>query len=61
VAILVDLHVIAGADPGAVLDLFFFAGIEPAGAKRLAQSIHVMGQPQDHGLGDLLIRMGGGA
>src|SRR5947207_1764695 len=49
VAIFVDLHVIAGADPGAVLDFFFLAGIEPAGTKRLAQGVDVVGQPQYHG------------
>jgi hypothetical protein len=58
VAIFVDLHVIAGADPGAVLNFFFLARVEPARTERFAQGVDIVGQAQYHGLRDLWIRMG---
>jgi len=56
-AVFVDLHVVAGADPSAVLDLFFFAGIEAAGAKRPADFIDVLGEAQNYGFCDSFFRM----
>ena len=45
-AVLVDLHVVAGADPGTVLDLLLLAGIEAARAEWPADFINVLGQAQ---------------
>ena len=57
-AVFVDLHIVARADPRSMLDLFFLAGVEAAGAERPADVIDVLGQAQDHRLGDPLFRVG---
>jgi len=51
-AVLVDLHVVAGADPGAVLYLFILVRIEPAGAEWAPDIVDILGEPEDHLVGD---------
>lgn len=60
VAILVNLHLIAGADPTPEFGFCLFIRIEVAGAQGLAEFIHVGGEPLDDRLGDRGIRMKGG-
>ncbi len=48
VAVFVNLHVITGADPGAMFDLLGLVRIEAARAERLAQGLMVVRQSKDH-------------
>src|SRR5262249_33992907 len=61
VAVFVDLHVITGADPSAMLDFFVLVRIKAARAERFAQSFMVAGQAQDNHLGHLMIGVGSGS
>ena len=56
-AVLIDLHIIAGANPRAMLDLFFLAWVEAARAERSADVIDILGEAKDHGFGDPLFRV----
>jgi len=56
-AVFVDLHIVTRADPGAVLDLFFFAGVEATGTERAADFIDVLGQTQNYGFCDTFFRV----
>ena len=56
-AVFVNLHIVAGADPRAVLDLLFLARVEAAGAERPADVIDILGEAKDHGFGDPLFRV----
>src|SRR5215471_8860201 len=60
-AVLVDLHVIACTDPGAVLGLFGRVRIETAWAERPPKQIEVSSQALYHCISDCGIRMGGGS
>jgi len=57
VAIFVDLHVITGADPRAMFDLFLLVRIKAAGTQRFAEGVHVVCQPEHNRLSDFLVRM----
>src|SRR5262249_48909012 len=57
VAVLVDLHVVAGTDPGAVLILGLLAGVEAPGPQRPPQGVAVHRQSFDHRFGDLGVWM----
>jgi len=56
VTILVDLHIVAGADPSAVLDLFGLVRVEPARAQRASYFIYILREPKYYGLGHSLHR-----
>ena len=56
-AVLIDLHIIAGANPRAMLDLFFLTGVEAARAERPSDVIDILGKAKDHGFGDPLFRV----
>ena len=60
-AILVDMHVIAGTDPSSVFDFLVLVRVEAAWAQGLAELIGVPGQSQDNVLGNLFYRMCEGA
>src|SRR5215472_7362345 len=61
VAIFVDLHIVACADPGTVLDLFGFVRIKAARAQRFAQRLIVNRQSLDDGFSYFVVGMGRGA
>ena len=56
-AVLVLLHLLAGADPGAGLRLLGLVLVEVAGAQRLADLVDVLGEADDEELGDLALRV----
>jgi hypothetical protein len=51
-AVLVDLHVIAGADPGTVLYLFVLIWIETTRTQRPSNFVDILGQTKDDLLSD---------
>jgi hypothetical protein len=55
------LHLVAGADPGALFDLLDLVIIEIAGAERAAKVVDVLGEANDEKLGDVLLGMEVGA
>ena len=57
-AVLVDLHVVAGADPRAVLHLRLLIRVETAGAERLAEGVQVLGQTLDDRVSNGVVWMG---
>src|SRR5207248_5778772 len=56
-AVLVLLHLVAGADPRALLRLFRLVLVEVAGAQRLADLVDVLGEADDEKLRDLALWM----
>lgn len=60
-AVFVDLHVITGADPGPVPDLFLHTWIETARTEGATESIEISGEPLYYRVWNLTIRVVGSA
>ena len=60
-AILVNLHVVAGADPCTVFNLFIFVWIKPARAQRPTNLVYVLCEAEYHLFSNTFDRRYGGA